>query len=278
MKLTIITINLNNVQGLQKTIESVICQTFNDYEYIVIDGGSNDGSFDLIKKYQDKISYWVSEPDKGIYDAMNKGIAQAHGEYLQFLNSGDWLVNESIIETIINDAPDCDLLYGNLIEVYPNGKTRVNYGTNGSNITFFTFYKGTVAHPSAFICRTLFTQYGLYDDQLKIASDWKFYLIAFGLNPSKIIYKNISVCYFDMKGVSNTQNELCKAEREKVLLNLIPQPILSDYKNNEDDLVRLEIIKRHRATLLANSFIQTALVLCSKAMSKINNAFASSLE
>ncbi|MDR2910496.1 MAG: glycosyltransferase [Bacteroidales bacterium] len=95
MKLSIITINLNNVAGLQKTIESVVKQTFTDYEYIVIDGGSTDGSADIIKQHANKITYWVSEPDKGIYNAMNKGIRVAKGEYCLFLNSGDWLINSN---------------------------------------------------------------------------------------------------------------------------------------------------------------------------------------
>jgi glycosyltransferase involved in cell wall biosynthesis len=89
MKLSVITINYNNAIGLRKTIESVVNQTFRDYEYIIIDGGSTDGSVDVIKEYADKIDYWVSEPDKGIYNAMNKGVAAAHGEYTNFLNSGD---------------------------------------------------------------------------------------------------------------------------------------------------------------------------------------------
>ena len=87
MKLSIITINYNNCDGLRKTIESVIAQTTRDFEYIVIDGGSTDGSVDVIKEYADYIDYWVSEPDKGIYNAMNKGTRAAHGDFLLFLNS-----------------------------------------------------------------------------------------------------------------------------------------------------------------------------------------------
>ena len=86
MKFTIITINYNNVKGLKKTIDSVISQNFSDYEFIIIDGASTDGSVDIIKEYSPHISYWVSEPDKGIYHAMNKGITVSRGEYLLFLN------------------------------------------------------------------------------------------------------------------------------------------------------------------------------------------------
>ena len=99
-QLSIITINYNNLAGLQKTFESVFNQTFQDFEYIVIDGGSTDGSKELIEQYHDKIDYWVSEPDSGIYNAMNKGIVRANGEYLQFLNSGDSLLGENILKNV----------------------------------------------------------------------------------------------------------------------------------------------------------------------------------
>ena len=100
MKFSIITINLNNKAGLTKTIESVILQTYTDFEYIVIDGDSMDGSKAVIQQYQDKIDYWVSEPDTGIYQAMNKGIKVAQGEFLLFLNSGDCLVSDKILEAV----------------------------------------------------------------------------------------------------------------------------------------------------------------------------------
>src|SRR5690606_27175837 len=98
MKLTVITVNLNNAQGLSKTITSVLTQTILPFEYIVIDGGSTDNSLDIIERNSAKISYWISEPDKGVYEAMNKGIKQANGDYLLFLNSGDYLINDRVIE------------------------------------------------------------------------------------------------------------------------------------------------------------------------------------
>ena len=111
--ISIITINLNNKDGLKRTIESVINQTkFDIIEYIIIDGGSTDGSVDLIKQYQDKISYWVSEKDTGIYNAMNKGIDASTGEYSLYLNSGDYLYTNDVIEKIM-DKLDKDIVYGN---------------------------------------------------------------------------------------------------------------------------------------------------------------------
>src|SRR4051812_22804100 len=100
-RLSIITINYNNVSGLRKTVESVVNQTSQDFEYIVIDGGSTDGSVDVLKQYAKKIKYWISEPDKGIYNAQNKGILKATGEYCHFINSGDYLVKNDVIEKML---------------------------------------------------------------------------------------------------------------------------------------------------------------------------------
>ena len=125
MKLSIITINLNNRDGLQKTIDSVVSQTFRDFEWIVIDGGSTDGSKELIEQYADHFSYWVSEPDKGIYNAMNKGIKVAKGEYLQFLNSGDWLVDEKALERCFWHESKADIAYGDLW--FCNGEEKERY-------------------------------------------------------------------------------------------------------------------------------------------------------
>src|ERR1035437_595442 len=101
-KLSIITVNLSNATGLRKTIESVISQTFTDYEYLIIDGGSTDGSLDIIKEFADRMSYWVSEPDGGIYNAMNKGIAWATGDWIIFMNSGDVFRNIEVLENVFN--------------------------------------------------------------------------------------------------------------------------------------------------------------------------------
>src|SRR5690348_17657794 len=107
-KLSIITINLNNVKGLQKTMESVFAQTFTDYEYIIIDGGSTDGSVSEIKKHQNKLVYWISENDKGIYNAMNKGIVKANGEYILFMNSGDYLYTDNTIKEVFQKSNNED--------------------------------------------------------------------------------------------------------------------------------------------------------------------------
>jgi glycosyltransferase involved in cell wall biosynthesis len=270
-KLSIITINFNNKAGLIKTTQSVFEQTFTDYEYLLIDGGSTDGSKEYIELHKGKFSYAVSEPDKGIYNAMNKGILQAKGEYLQFLNSGDWLADSSVLEKVFDKLPDCDMVYGNMLKVIPGGKTVNDKGPPGGNISFQTFYTWNINHSPSFIKAVLFTKYGLYDEQLKIASDWKFFLIAFGLNSSYILYKNIEVAYFDMTGISNVQKDLLRAEKKKVLEELVPYPILTDYRNNESDIVRTGIINRHFVTARLYRLQQILMVRLSNLLSTFNS-------
>lgn len=261
--LTIITINYNNKSGLKKTMESVINQAFNDIEYIVIDGGSTDGSLELIKEYADNIDYWVSEPDKGIYNAMNKGIVMANGEYLQFLNSGDCLVDELVVEKMMDRASEYDMVYGNCIMVYPDGRMVVDC-PGGAEINFRTFFNATINHQASFIKRSLFYKYGLYDEQLKIASDWKFFLIAFGLNQAKTLFKNIDVVYYDRSGVSVLQKVLMYSERETVLSELIPYPIYNEYKNSQLEFIRLKIIHKHLFTAKLYRLSQLIIIRISR--------------
>ena len=228
MKLSIITINLNNASGLRKTIESVVSQSSRDFEYIVIDGGSIDGSIEVIKEFETRITYWISEPDNGIYHAMNKGIRAAQGEYCQFLNSGDWLYASDVIEKMINTLPDCSIYYGNMLKQMPDGTVFCDKSGQGL-ITMFTFYRGSLNHSPALIKRNLFEKYGLYDENLKIVSDWKWYLEVVGINNEPVKYINFNVTCFNMNGISNTNNELDRKERRMVLQEMLPATILSDY-------------------------------------------------
>lgn len=263
-KLSIITINFNNKAGLIKTTQSVFEQTFTNYEYLLIDGGSTDGSKEYMELNKDKFTYAISEPDKGIYNAMNKGILQAKGEYLQFLNSGDWLVNATVIDRVFQDLPECDMVYTNMIKVLRNGQFITDKGLQGEAITFRSFYQYNINHSSVFIKRSLFLKYGLYDEQLKIISDWKFFLVAAGLNYAKVIYKNIDSAYFDMTGISNTQKKLLKAEKQQVLEELVPLPILADYRNSEGDTTRLAIIRKHVITAKIYRLLEVLLVRFSR--------------
>ena len=259
-KITIITINLNNANGLRKTIKSVIEQNYNSYEFIIIDGGSTDGSVEILKEYADNITLWVSEPDSGIYNAMNKGILKSKGEYLLFLNSGDYLIDENVLEKMFSCETNSDFLYGNIIIKTLNGKLKRETGPDDRKISFNTFYLNTICHQSSFIHKRLFEKHGLYDETLKIASDWKFLLKTLVLNAATIKYIDIDVAYYDLDGISSTQKELVKVEREKVLNELIPAAILNDYKEFEFDRIRIRRIRKYRLTTLLYRLSQIILI------------------
>ena len=222
----------------------MVRQTSVDFEYIVIDGGSTDGSLDIIQEYQSKITYWISKPDRGIYHAMNKGIRQAKGEYCQFLNSGDYLFSSSVTEQMLHDLEDCSILYGNQVREI-NGKRIIERSYAGRQITLLDLYRSTIHHSSAYIKRSLFELYGLYDESLKIVSDWKFYLIAVGLHNEKAIYRDINVAWFDANGISSN-TVLDKKERNEVLINTLPHSILPDYQEFNLDGSIIRRLKRNK--------------------------------
>ena len=165
MELSVITINYNNCEGLRKTIESVVNQTCCDFEYIIIDGGSTDGSVDVIKQYADRIDYWVSEPDKGIYNAMNKGIDVAKGEYCIFMNSGDCFHDYQSLTLSIPHLDGTDVVAG--YAKLDSGE-RVNRPVE---ITLQSLYNHQQpCHQSSFIKTELLKKYH-YDEKYKLVSD-----------------------------------------------------------------------------------------------------------
>jgi glycosyltransferase involved in cell wall biosynthesis len=227
MKLSIITINYNNASGLRKTIESVINQTFNDYEYIVIDGGSTDGSVEVIKEYADKITYWKSEPDKGIYNAMNKGIMNAHGEYCHFLNSGDTYHSLSVIERVVNSLDGTDFISGKTY-IYNADNTISHIWYPPKNITFRLFIVSTLAHPSTFIKRDVLNE-NPYDEDLHIVSDYKLMLYELLFNNRTYKKIDVSISDFKLDGISSTSDEGGK-ERAKVLHLYFSPLLVNEYK------------------------------------------------
>lgn len=248
MKLSIITVNLNNRDGLQKTIDSVVAQTFRDFEWIVIDGGSTDGSRELIEQYADHFAYWVSEPDKGIYNAMNKGIRMASGDYIQILNSADALASDVVTERMLEALEEKgrpSILYGNMIKCFPDGRKMVDKCFAGQEITMLGMYTGTLNHDPAYIRRDLFGKYGFYDESLKIVSDWKWYLQVIILGGEKPQYVDMDVTLFDMTGISETNKELDKAERQQVLAQLFPMAVLADYERFAFPIDQIKRLKRH---------------------------------
>ena len=227
MKLSIITINYNDAAGLEKTINSIINQTFTDYEYVIIDGGSTDESVEVIKKYAEHINYWVSESDKGIYNAMNKGIAHAHGEYLNFMNSGDCIHSPTVLEEIIRHIDGEDIIIGKCC----NAETKEIYRSlnPGQTVTMMTLMKEMINHQSTFYRRTIFDRHP-YDESLQMISDWKVNIQSIIFDNCKVKVIDTLVTDYDMTGISSTNSDLFVAERKKVLDELIPKRIQQDYE------------------------------------------------
>ena len=335
MKISIITINYNNAEGLRKTLASVAAQTYTDIEHIIVDGGSTDGSVEVIREYEQTLASslsplvsrlkWISEPDKGIYNAMNKGIEIALGkrvvnsfnrselvedknkdieialgkmgvtddhhsmplasrlspdslsDYIQILNSGDILAADDVTERMMaalaqqvrdyrlevkgkeSSRAETDassplasclspiengpaIFYGNMIKVNAAGKV---VGKSGyTEYSLRQFYSSTLNHDCAYIRRDLFEEYGLYDENLKIVSDWKWYLQAIGLGRVKPEYVDIDVTIFDDGGISETNLALRNAERRKVLEELLPPAVLWDYDTHAFEMEQMKRLRR----------------------------------
>lgn len=166
--ISIVTINLNNKEGLRKTIESVVNQTYKDIEYIIIDGGSTDGSVDIINEYADRLAYWCSEKDGGIYNAMNKAIPHINGEYCLFLNSGDYLHSNDVIEKVV-PLLDCGIVYGNEYK----DKRGIRLSRYPDKLDKLFWKSTSLPHQSTFIKSELLKQHP-YEEKWKIISDWVF--------------------------------------------------------------------------------------------------------
>ena len=274
MTLSIITINRNNAQGLEKTMRSVASQTGRDLEYVVVDGASTDGSVEVIRRMEalfgDRLK-WLSEPDKGIYNAMNKGIGMASGDYVQVLNSGDSLVSDEVVGRMLEALKDGgfpSILYGNMLKDMPDGSIFRDRCFAGKAISLLGLYTGSLNHSSAYIRKSLFEKYGLYDETLKIVSDWKWFLQAIILGEEKPVYADIDVSLFDMNGISVTNKSLDKAERRKVLKELIPATILVDYERWAFSIGQMKRLKRHPCAYRVVRFLERMLFKIEKRQNK----------
>ncbi len=214
--ISIITVNLNDLEGLKRTMKSVFGQTFKEFEYIVIDGGSTDGSKEYIESHSDKIDTWISEKDSGIYNAMNKGIKVANGEYLLFLNSGDHFYNKIVLEQNYTCLRDYELVYFN-INVIEDKNEYIRYFPEHLVFSFFT--KFTLPHQATFIKSSLFEKVGYYDESLKIVSDWKFFIESIcEFNASYLKIENVLSTHY-LNGISTNPDNwhIVLEERKKVL-------------------------------------------------------------
>ena len=245
--ISIISINLNNKEGLNKTISSVLNQSFTDYQYIIIDGGSTDGSSELIKSYSKKITYWVSEKDGGIYNAMNKGIKQAGGEYLLFLNSGDCLFDKEVLKKMLQKGNHADIIYGNIL--LDNGKEKTE-GVFPEKLLFSYFFNHSLPHACSLIKRSLFENTGLYNEDYKIVSDWEFFLLAINKYQCSYQYVPIPVTVFNLEGISAREEnqQLIKEERKAVLQQHFASfmPDYEAYEKLQNELPKLKGMLAYR--------------------------------
>ena len=273
MKLSIVTINRNNAAGLEKTLQSVASQTCKEFEYIVIDGASTDESVEVIKRYESQFAHlkWVSEPDKGIYNAMNKGIRMATGDFIQILNSADCLATPEVTGKMLAELErqgEPSILYGNMVKCFPDGRKMVDKCFAGQEITMLGMFTGTLNHDPAYIRRELFEKYGYYDETLKIVSDWKWYLQTIIISGEKPQYVDMNVTLFDMTGISETNKELDKLERKQVLGQLFPKAILADYEKYAFPIDQIKRLQRHPWAYKMVWFLERCLFKLEKAKRK----------
>ena len=244
VSLSIITINYNNRDGLTRTIASVKSQTFADYEWIVIDGGSTDGSRDLIEANKELFAYWCSEPDGGIYDAINKGIAHAGGQYISCMNSGDEYFSSDTLSSVFAHPLTADIVYGDWYKVYPDRRVlcRMPYPMD-----LYIFYYHNICHQAMFV-RTAALQEKGFDPTYRVCADyarWMEMLFA-GASFQKV---DTVVCCYDMTGVSSQGNsgwEDCLRIRREIVPEWL-RPVmqrLDGYESTPDHIHLLHIRQR----------------------------------
>ncbi|MDR0863687.1 MAG: glycosyltransferase [Candidatus Symbiothrix sp.] len=221
MKLSIITVNRNNAAGLEKTIRSVICQKFIDYEFIIIDGNSTDNSVEIIEKYAEHIAYWVSEPDKGIYNAMNKGILQAQGDYVICMNSGDCFFAPDTLSKVFATEHTADFVVGHVRMPYKGFMLDLKAP---SKLSFYHFFIDTLQHQATFTKRNLFDELGWYDETLKIVSDWKFALLAIIKYNKSVEIVDEYIALMEPSGLSGSKEagDILRKEKENTLKVCFP--------------------------------------------------------
>jgi len=219
-KISIITVCLNEVEGVRQTCDSICQQDYRDFEWIVIDGQSTDGTLDVLNEYRSHMARLVSEPDGGIYEAMNKGIGLATGEYLLFLNAGDYLAADNVL-SLAAAAPERDILYGDL-EMEDNGHSQVIQYPD--HLTRGYLLKRMMPHQASFIKKSLFERYGLYDTSFRIAGDYELFTRFLHRHGASSYHIPHVLSVFRIGGISNTKAQRAKRKRENHLVRRIYFP------------------------------------------------------
>lgn len=224
--ISVITINFNDCIGLERTIRSVISQTYSDFEYIIIDGGSTDGSKEVIEKYKNNFSYWVSEPDNGIYHAMNKGVRHAKGEYCLFMNAGDFLCNTHTLEIAAEELKKAkaDYCTGTLILNNKNNIVGVIFPPKDANLLLL---KRSLAHQATFTRRSWLEKIPYFEDT-KIVGDWQQITSSIAINKASYQPIKCPIAIFDMSGISTINNSLRIDEANKFRESFVPTWLLQE--------------------------------------------------
>ena len=236
--ISVITINYNNAEGLEKTISSVVNQSFQDFEFLIIDGCSIDKSIDIVKQTS-RVNYWVSEKDNGIYDAQNKGIKQAKGDYLLFLNSGDTLFNNDVFQSLSKffNENKYGIIYGNTNLINENKSNQVLCPPEKLDLNYL--FRHNINHQSCFIKRKLFDKYGMYDKKYKICADFDFFFKVFVDSPMSYFYSNCTICNYEVGGLSSNKDnyELVVSEKQSILKNYLPANVYNaNYKSYRSEI------------------------------------------
>lgn len=234
---SIVTVCLNE-KRLDETCKSIVNQTYQNFEWIIIDGGSEKSIIDIFSKYRNRIDYFISEKDGGVYDAMNKGIYNAHGKYINFMNAGDEFSYPYILDDakyVLNNNEDVDVLYGEAYCLRGNDHY-ISCTPDSSNPKFLI--EIPIMHQAAFIKRGCFCEYGNYDLNYKIVADWCFFVNLY-MSKRKFLRWNMIVANYATPGISSNVN-LDSIERNSFLKNFFPHIL-----NQRHQKVAMELRQRY---------------------------------
>lgn len=223
-RLAIITICLNDREGLQHTLNSIFGQTVKDFDLIVVDGMSSDGSVELLERNADRITSWISERDQGIYDAQNKGWRMATTPYIQFLNAGDVFASDDVLERVIPLlSENVDIAYGDALLTDANGDQGMK--KHPAKLSSPYLMRETVAHQAQFIRRSFMEAFGGYDTRYRIAGDYDLLARAFWKHKTNWMHLPFPICIFNTEGMSSmtANRSLVASERKAIQSRLSPR-------------------------------------------------------